>query len=385
VLPFANLSDQGQDLFVDGLVEDIATALTRFRSLFVVAGGSGLALKGQGLTPQQAGRLLGVHYLLDGAVRRATDRVDISVTLIDAREGVQVWSDRFEGAFAEICSLRDDVALGAAVRIEPKVQAEEMWQARAKPGPDPEAHDLFLRARALARAASRESVQQALPLYERSLELDPDNAQALVSCALALAFVVASGGAEADRLRALARERVHAALRLAPGDAEVVALAAQALQDLQEDNSTVRALAEQAIALNPGCAHGWRLSGWLWAATVPTDPDVATERLEHSLRLDPLSPRLAMTLSGLGFARLGQRRIEDAIALFRQSAELSSGNPIPYAYLAACYAQLKEFAEAHEAAARFQAICGMTVQAWADRVGASDWMKSRLARIESDP
>ena len=385
VLPFANLSDEpGQDFFVDGMVEEIATALTRFRSLFVVAGGSGLSLKGQGLTPQEAGRLLGVRYLLDGAVRRAADRVGISVTLIDARDGVQVWADRFDGAVADIFNLQDEVARSAAARIQPQVQAEEMRPAQTKPAVDPDAYDLFLRARVLARAASRETVQQALPLYERSLELDPRNARALVSCALGLAFAVAFGCADEDRLRALARERVQAALRLAPDDVEVLALGAQALHDLQEDNSTVRALADQAIALNPGHAHGWRLSGWLWAATVPSDPDIATERLEHSLRLDPLSPRLAMTLSGLGFARLGQRRIEDAIALFRQSAQLFSGNPMNYVWLAACHAQLKEFAEAHEAATRFRAAYGMTVQAWADRVGASDWMKSRLARIASD-
>jgi len=385
VLPFANLSDDpGQDLFVDGMVEDIATALTRFRGLFVVAGGSGLALKGRELTPQEAGRLLGVRYLLDGAVRRDADRVDISVDLIDAHDGAQLWADRFAGAMADIFSLQDDVALSAAARIEPQVQAEKMRPAQVKPAADPEAYELFLRARALARAGSRETVQQALPLYERSLELDPRNARALVSSALALAFAVAFDCGDEDRLRALARERVQAALRLAPDDAEVLALGGQALSDLQEDNSTVRALADQAIAVNPGDAHGWRLSGWLWAATVPNDPDIATAHLEHSLRLDPLSPRLAMTLSGLGFARLGQRRIEDAIASFRQSAQLLPGNPLNYVWLAACHAQLKEFAEAHAAATSFRAARGMTVQAWADRFGVSDWMKSRLARIESD-
>jgi adenylate cyclase len=227
-------------------------------------------------------------------------------------------------------------------------------------------------------------MQEALPHYERCLELDPRNARALVSSALCLAFTAAFGCADEDRLRALARERVRAALLLAPDDAEVLALAAHALNDLQGDNSTVRALADRAIALNPGHAHGWRLSGWLWAATDPSDPDIATERLEHCLRLDPLSPRLAMTLSGLAFARLGQRRIEDAIALFRQSAQLSTGIPMNYVWLAACHAQLREFSEAHEAAARFREGFGMTVQAWAERVGASDWMKSRLARIESD-
>jgi adenylate cyclase len=385
VLPLINLSDEpGHDAFVDGMVEEIATALTRFRSLFVVAGGSGLSLKGRGLTPHEAGRLLGVRYLLDGAVHRAADRVAISVNLIDARDGVQLWADRFDGTMADIFSLQDDVALGAAARIEPKAPAEEMRRAQPRPAPDPEAYDLFLRARALASSFSREGVQEALPLYERSLELDPGNARALVGCAAGLAVMVIFGCADEDRLRALAQERLQAALRLAPDDAEVLAIAAHVLSDLGGDTSAARALADQAIVVNPGHAHGWRASGSLRATHPPAEPDIAAERLEHCVRLDPLSPRLALTLTGLGVARLGQRRLDDAIALFHQSAQLLPGYSTNYQWLALCHAQLRQFAEAHEAAAGFRAISGVTVQAFADRVGASDWMKSRLARIASD-
>jgi adenylate cyclase len=196
--------------------------------------------------------------------------------------------------------------------------------------------------------------------------------------------MVAFGCPDEARLRALARERVQAALRLAPDDAEVLTYAAFALNDLQEDLSAARALADQAIAVNPGHAHGWRASGWFRVGTEPVEPDIAVEHLEHCLRLDPLSPRLAWTLTGLGVARLVQRRIEDAIALFRQSAQLSPGYSTNYLWLATCHAQLKQFAEASDAAARFRAATGMTVQEFADRVGASDWMKSRLARISLD-
>ena len=383
VLPFANLSDEpGREVFVDGMVEEIATALSRCRSLFVTAGGSGLSLKGRGLTPQEAARLLGVQYLLDGTVRRAADRVDVSVSLIDARDGVQLWTDRFDGAMADIFSLQDDVALSVAARIEPQVQAEDIRRTQTKPAADPEAYDLFLRARALSAGVSREAMEQALPLYERCLELDPANSRALAASANCLTFVIAFGSAaEADRARVLARERMQAALRLAPDDAEVLARAANVLHDLQDDIFTVRALADRAIAVSPGEAWGWRASGWLRAATDPADPDMAAEHLEHCLRLDPLSPRLAQTLTALGLARLGQRRLDDAIELFRQSAHLLSGYPMNYLWLAACHAQLRQFAEAWEAAARFRATSGTTVLEWADRVGAGDWLKSRLARI----
>jgi len=385
VLPFANLSDEpGRDAFTDGMVEEIATALTRCRALFVVAGGSGLALKGQGLSPQEAGRLLGVRYLLDGAVDRAGDRVGISVKLIDAANGVQLWADRFDGAMADIYGLLADVALGAAAAIEPQVQAEEMRLPPARPAPDPEAYDLFLRARALTSTFAREATEQALPLYERCLELDPRNARALIGCAAALAVVATYGRADEDRLRALAHERLQAALDLAPDDAEVLAIAAHVLSDLGGEISTARALADQAIAVNPGHAHGWRASGSLRATHDPTEPDVAAERLEHCLSLDPLSPRVALTLTGLGVARLGQRRLEDAIALFRQSAQVLPGYSTNYLWLATCHSQLRQYAEAHEAAATFQATSGITVQAFADRVGGGDWMKSRLARLAPD-
>jgi adenylate cyclase len=381
VLPFANLSgDPEQDFFADGMGEEISTALTRVRSLFVVAGGSGLSLKGQGLTPQEAGRRLGVRYLLDGAVRRAADRVRISVNLIDAHDSLQLWADRFDGDMTDIFRLQEDVALSAAARIEPKVEAEEIRRAHAKPSADLDAYDLFLRARALARGGSREAWQQAQPLYERCFALDPCNARALASCALSLAALVAVGCADEDRLRALARERARHALQLAPDDAEVLALAAGVLHDLQEDLSTARALADRAIAANPGHAPAWRVSGRLWTAT---DPDIAAEHLEHCLRLDPLSPMQASTLTGLGVARLAKGRIEDAIALFGQSAQLMSGNPTNYYFLAACHAHLRQFAEAHHAAARFRATSGSDVRAWAAR-SDSDWIKSRIARIEPD-
>jgi TolB-like protein/Tfp pilus assembly protein PilF len=381
VLPFANLSDDtGQDFFADGMVEEIATALTRFRSLFVVAGASGLSLKGQGLMPQEAGRRLGVRYLLDGSVRRAADRVRISVNLIDARDGVQLWAERFDGAMTDIFSLQDEVALSAAARIEPQVRGEEIRRALAKPVADLDAYDLLLRALALTRDSSREGMKQAHLLLEQCLAQDPGNARALAACATILAWLTNFDRANEGRLRALAHERMQVALRLAPNDTEVLAYAAQVLHDLKEDLSTAVALADQAIAVNPGNARGWRVSGWLRA---PRDPDIAAEHLEHCLRLDPLSPSRASTLTALGIARLAQRRIEDAIALFRQSARLMSAYPTNYAYLAASHAELGQLAEARDAVARFRATSGGHVREFAERI-ASRWMISRLALIPDD-
>lgn len=380
VLPFANLSDEpGRDFFADGMVEEITIALTRFRSLFVVAGGSGLSLKGQGLKPDEAGRRLGVRYLLDGSVRRAADRVRISVKLIDTRDGVQLWAERFDGTMTDIFALQDEVALRAAAEIVPQVYREEVRRAQAKPLADLGAYDFFLRARAVS-AHTREAIQQALPLYERCLELDPGNARALASCAECLAVEVHLGSADEDRLRALARQRIQAALGFAPDDAEVLAVTAGALMNLQEDLSTARALADQALAVNPGYVLGWLVSGWLRAFT---EPDIAVEHFEHCFRLDPLSGRSAGTLTGLGIARMRQRRIEDAMALFHRSAQLSPGYPTNHGMLAVCHAHLGQFAEAREAVARLEVTSGRNVREWAERMGWG-FMTSQLARIEGD-
>jgi adenylate cyclase len=322
---------------------------------------------------------LGVRYLLDGAVRRAGGRVRISVSLIDARDGVQLWADRFDGDMADIFGLQDQVSLSAAARIEPQVQAEEIRRAHAKPAANLGAYDLFLRAVALSNTISPEGIRQALPLYERCLELEPNNVRVLTSCAARLANLAILGNTDVDQLRALARERMQAALRLAPDDPWVLAGAAAILLDLGEDLAMARELADQAIAANPGFAGAWRASGFVRA--LSGDPDTAVEHLEHCMRLDPLSPSRSGTLTGLAMARLAQRRFEDAIALFRQSAQLSSSYPTNYLYLAACYSHLKQFAEASEAAARFRATSGTDVREFAHRLRGWDWMVSRLSRI----
>jgi Tfp pilus assembly protein PilF len=191
---------------------------------------------------------------------------------------------------------------------------------------------------------------------------------------------VALGSADEDRLRALARQRIQAALRLAPDDAEVLAVTAVALMNLQEDLSTARALADQALAVNPGYVLGWLVSGWLRAFT---EPDIAVEHFEHCFRLDPLSGRSAGTLTGLGIARMRQRRIEDAMALFHQSAQLSPDYPTNYGMLAVCHAHLGQFAEAREAVTRLEVTSGRNVREWAERMGWG-FMTSQLARIEGD-
>jgi adenylate cyclase len=133
VLPFANLSgDPDQDYFANGMVVEIATALSSIPATFVIAGGSGLSFKGKGVSPQEAARQLGVRYVLDGSVRKAANRVQISVNLVDGADGSQTWAERFEDTLDDVFALQDKVALNGAGVIEPKM-AEGSASADAPP------------------------------------------------------------------------------------------------------------------------------------------------------------------------------------------------------------------------------------------------------------
>ena len=149
VMPFANLSgDPEQEYFADGMVTEITTALSRIRSIFVIASASTLSFKGKAVSPQEVGRQLGVRYVLEGNVRKAGARVRISVQLIDAGDGAQVWADRFEDTLDDIFALQDAVALNVTAVIEPTVQTAEVRRAGKRPTDNMGSYDLYLEGKA---------------------------------------------------------------------------------------------------------------------------------------------------------------------------------------------------------------------------------------------
>ncbi len=154
VLPFANMSgDPEQEYFVDGMVEEIITALSRIRWLFVIARNSSFTYKGQAVDVKQVGRELGVRYVLEGSVRKAGGRVRITAQLIEAATGAHLWADRFDGSLDDVFELQDKVAVSVAGVIEPTLQAAEIRRSAERPTNDLTAYDLYLRA--LPRAVSR--------------------------------------------------------------------------------------------------------------------------------------------------------------------------------------------------------------------------------------
>jgi len=179
VLPFTNLSgDPEQDYFADGMVEEIITALSRLRWLFVIAHNSSFTYKGRPVDVRQVGRELGVRYVLEGSIRKAADRVRIIGQLIDASTGAHIWADRFDGAMEEVFDLQDQVTASVVGAIAPEMEQAEIERASRKPTESLDAYDLHLRALALRDKHTDESVREAIALLKRALEIDPNYAPA---------------------------------------------------------------------------------------------------------------------------------------------------------------------------------------------------------------
>ena len=169
VLPFANMSgDPEQEYFADGMVEEIITALSRIRWLFVIACNGTFTYKGQAIDVKRVGRELGVRYVLEGSVRKGGGRVRITAQLIEAETGAHLWADRFDGSLEDVFELQEQVAISVAGVIEPALQAAETARSANRPTSDLTAYDLYLRAYAMF-PNSRKQVMQALPLLDEAI------------------------------------------------------------------------------------------------------------------------------------------------------------------------------------------------------------------------
>ena len=179
VLPFQNMSgDAEQDYFADGMVEEIITALSRMRWLFVIARNSSFTYKGRAVDVKQVGRELGVRYVLEGSVRKAGNRVRITGQLIDTSTGAHLWAERFDGGLEDIFDLQDQVTASVVGAIAPKLEQAEIERAKRKPTESLDAYDYFLRGMAAFHQWTREGNNEALPLFYKAIELDPNFASA---------------------------------------------------------------------------------------------------------------------------------------------------------------------------------------------------------------
>ncbi len=288
VLPFENMSgDPEQEYFVDGLVEDIITGLSRFKSLFVIARNSTFAYKGKSPDIRQVGRELGVRYVLEGSVRKVGNRIRISGQLIDAANGTHLWADRFDGALEDVFELQDRVTANVVGIIAPRVEQAETERARSKPAGNLEAYDLVLRAVALMRTLRRPEVEQALGLLRQAVQIDPSYARGMANLSLCCWIFIAQGFGHRDNpLVADMIEVAQRAVALDPADSEVVAIAALILGVPGDDMETGLALVEKAIGLNRNNADAFRVGGILYA--YKGEIDRAVEHQQQAERLNPL-------------------------------------------------------------------------------------------------
>jgi len=360
VLPFQNLSGHPeQDYFADGMVEEIITALSHIRWLFVIARNSSFTYKGQSVDVKQVGRELGVHYVLEGSVRKAGHHVRITAQLIDAVSGAHLWADHFDGSIDDIFELQDKVAISVAGIIEPTLQAAEIRRSAERPTKDLTAYDLYLRALSHAYPWEKDGIVAALDLLGRAIELDPLYGSALAFAALCHTNLHANGWI--NDLDSSCREGVdlaRRALRVASDDPGVLSNAAYALAYFGEDIDTAIELTERALTLNPSFARGWVNSGWLrlWAG----QPEPAISHFETSLRLSPHARR-AGTFMAIGVAHFFARRLEDARAMLLRSLQEHPTWAPTYRFLAACCAHMGRPDEAHEMVRRLRAITPLIV------------------------
>ena len=365
IMPFANIAgDPQQEYFVDGMLEEIATALSRIRTIFVIAGGSSLSLNGKDLDPQEVGRRLGVAYLLEGSVRRDAGRVRIAVKLIDAADGAQLWAERFEDSLEDVFALQDRVALTVAGRIEPSVQEAEIRKMPRRPTENMSSYDLYLRAWPLHRAYTKPATLDALELIERAVALDPNYGPALALgavCHNISQLFEWSEQPEEDRRRGI--EMAHQALAVASDDADVLANAASVVAGLERDVDAAITLCDKAIALNPGSPIVWFMSGIIHLRIGHNE--LAIEHLERAMHLDPIGPDVPNQVGLLSWARFQQGRFADAVALGKEFVR-QKPHPRGYAFLAASYGQLGLRAEAQDALKRYADLATRSIESFAD-------------------
>ena len=355
VLPFQNISgDPEQEYFADGMVEEIITALSRIRWLFVIARSSSFAFKGQPIDLNQVGRELGVRYLLEGSVRKAGGRVRITAQLIDASDRTHLWADRFEGSLEDIFDLQDKVASTVAGVIEPTLQAAETARSRSRPTTDLTAYDLFLRALAHSLSYERDQLTQAVDLLQQVIERDP-----LYGPALALAahchrnFAVMNWTEDPEAVRLTSVGLARQALRVGPDDPDVLARAAVTFGYFGEDIGVAVGLIDRCLALNPSYARAWHWSGLL--RVFAGQPERALDDFQNYLRLSPRD-RVTGYMNSIGEAYFFCRRFDEAAANLLGSLERAPGFPITYRVLASCYAHMGRLDEAREIVRRLRAI-----------------------------
>ena len=321
VLPFQNMSDdQQQEYFADGIVEDIITALSRFKSLFVIARNSSFTYKGKAVDIKQVGRELGVRYVLEGSVRKAGEKVRITGQLIDSATGTHLWADRFDGKLEDVFELQDQITASVAGELVTQVQFAEMERARRKSTSNLDAYDCYLRGIANVWTWTKDSNETARTYFLRAIELD-DN------FALAYAF--------AGQIYVL-RKQARWMVDVSQESAEAVRLARRAIELGQEDDVALcmggfilafiageldlaAECISRGLSLNNNLALGWHFSGWV--RLYLGEHKVSLEHQRQAMRLSPRDPNVPQVRNAQAFAHFFEGQYAEAARLAERLTE----------------------------------------------------------------
>jgi TolB-like protein len=313
VLPFKNMTGNAeQEYFVDGMVEEITTAIARLPWLFVIARNSAFTYKDKPVSVKQVAQELGVRYVLEGSVRKAGNRVRITGQLIDTTTGAHIWADRFDGGLDDIFELQDQVASNVAGAIEPKLRQSEIERAIRKPTANLTAYDLYLRALAQSYRYTDEGAAEAVVLARQALAIDPSYTPAAAMVGWCRGLQRLQGwGALSDEDIGEACRLARQALEAERDDADTIGLAAWTLFYLAGAAEMAAAALDRALAFNPNAAHAWWARGNIHA--LRNQPEAAIAAIERARCLSPFDPYSAFYAVTIAIAHLAARRFEQAI------------------------------------------------------------------------
>jgi adenylate cyclase len=377
VLPFENMSgDPEQEYFADGMVEEIITALSRFKWLFVIARNSSFTFKGKAVDVKEVGRRLGVRYVLEGSVRKASGKVRITGQLIDAVTGAHIWADRFERDLTDVFALQDEVTAAVVSAIQPKLLQKEISMAVRRRSENLTAYDFYLRAMQQYYQTTREALAEAIRLAHRALELDPSFGVVAAMAGSCHGLNVLLGYAPDPQFnRREAVRLLRLALSLDDSDPDILAWASLTSAFMVGDCEGAIEMADRAVALNPNSYWVWNTRGWVYR--IAGLPEEAVGSFERAIRMSPIDPLLHRAFVGMGVAFIELGRFDEAIVAAKKAQRQNPSFSAAYRCLASAFAHLGRDADAREAAARvLETDPGFTISAWIARGGQSN---SKLA------
>jgi TolB-like protein/class 3 adenylate cyclase/tetratricopeptide (TPR) repeat protein len=356
VLPFRNVGGAPEgDYFGEGMTEDIISALSRSRSMFVIARNSTLAYRDRVADAREIASELGVRYILDGTVRRQDERLRISVELIDVTQNRHIWGEKYDGVVANLFDFQDRIAASIVGTLEPRLVEVESNRARQKPTESLDAYDCLLRALSLFYTFDKSEFLQAGAYLDRAIELDPTYAQAYAYRAWWYVLRMAEGMVrEEPSIRALAEAAARRAMALDDQDAFVVAVAGHVESVVNKQPELALELFDRALTLNENSAFAWAMSAASYAYLG--EAEVALERLRSAWRLSPFDPLNFVFLTVAGIAEFVAGRYDPAIVWLRKARRANPRFVAALRTLVACLSSAGRMTDAQATAAELLAV-----------------------------